>query len=257
MNLEENEPIYANSINRIIIICKEEYYLCYKHNSLSSVYNTCDELDIGKFYLNKKSCDKNGIYQQYVSAEKILAKNSINENVLNNDKFLIKKIVYILEGKESHNEQFKLYQSQENHDHFTFKIILNLKGGITLNIFHTEMKEIKLQSFNDIMSTCMRYFKNKSRMINSLDEETKKINDKSDEASKKYSTVTRDIEQSEKDFLEKICISLNDKKEIIRTLQRKIDGIEDVFIEPERPASQKKIEEDINQSLELSISDLY
>lgn len=70
---DENTPIFANSLNRLIIIDKEEYYLSYKHSKIenysdTSVLNT--NLDIGKFYLTAKYPDKTGNIIQYVSDEK-------------------------------------------------------------------------------------------------------------------------------------------------------------------------------------------
>ena len=166
--ISEEDPIFPKTVNRIVIIDKEDYILSYKHNKIENysnenVLNT--NLDIGKFYLTLKN-EKNGKYTSYTTADKILAKETINKNVLNNDKFLIKKIVEILEGSSNHLENFKIEGN-------IFKIIHNVQqikqtgkkdfSGIHIIIFTCELTKTKLNSFEDILLISMRYFKNKKK----------------------------------------------------------------------------------------------
>jgi hypothetical protein len=201
---EELEPIFANSLNRIIIINKEEFYLSYRHNKIENYADNLDKLEIGKFYLTTKLPDKTGSLKQYASPDKILANGTVNENVLNNDRFLVKKVIQILEGKGNYNEQYKL--EKINDAYYMFKIILNVKSGINLYIFNCEMKELQLRDYNDVFLTLMRYFKNKIKLINETDIEIIDKYQKSDEISKKYNTLTKDVENEEKKFLQNVTI---------------------------------------------------
>lgn len=251
-------PIFAFSSNRIIIVDKTDYILSYKHNIISNYHENAfnSNLDLGKLYLSPKNPSGNKIIQ-YISNEKIFAKNSINHN--NNDNNVVKKIISILEGKSNGNEVFKL----DNKDDRTkiFKIILNVKSGVSIVMFSCEVTENILNTYNDVLLTCMRYFKNKSKINEALDNEMNEKNKKSEEAIKKYTNLTRKIENEEKNLMNNLCKALNDKKAIIRRLKREIDGVQDIPLEKEENikllnGSFNKLNEEFNESQTLSLSDL-
>lgn len=256
---DENAPLFANSINRVIFVEKEEYILSYKHNKIFYSQNNSENLnlDIGKFYLTKQFPNKDGEIIQFVSSEKIIAKDTINQNVLKNDNFLIQKIVCILEGKLSDNETFKIDDGK------VFKIVFHMKNGINLIMFNCELKRNVLKDYSEVMLTLHRYFKNKHKLNNLIDNEMNEKNKKNDGIAKKYSNLTREVEKEEKRYLENFCVLLNEKKKKIRSLQREIDGVGDLSLEKEESIKinhsssfLKSSEDDPNQSQTYSLSDL-
>jgi hypothetical protein len=61
------EPIYQNSINRVVIIDKIEYFLSYQHDEIYNYTNDLITPDIGKFSLISKTIKREGKPIQYYS----------------------------------------------------------------------------------------------------------------------------------------------------------------------------------------------
>jgi hypothetical protein len=201
MDSEEN-IIFPNSINRIIFIEKEEYILSYRHNKIENFLDgNLDLIDLGKFYLTSKSKLK-----QYSSDDKIIASKSINPNVLNNEKTLIKKIVNILEGRIEHNEIFKLEDSSELQGNKIFKISLNMRSGVSLNLFTTTLTENIIKSHDDVLLTCMRYFRNKNKISEMIKIDAKQTEIKHEQVLQKFHNINREVERDSNIFLLNVII---------------------------------------------------
>jgi len=196
MNSEEN-IIFPSSINRIIFIDKEEYILSYRHNKIENfLEGNLDIIDLGKFYLTSKSKLK-----QFSTDDKIIASRSINPNVLNNEKTLIKRIVNILEGRVEQNEIFKLEDSSEFQGKKIFKISINMRSGISLNLFTTILTENYIKSSDDILLTCMRYFRNKNKISEMIKIEANQKEIKHEQVLQKFHNINREVERDSNIFL--------------------------------------------------------
>ena len=196
MNSEEN-IIFPSSINRIIFIDKEEYILSYRHNKIEKfLEGNLDIIDLGKFYLTSKSKLK-----QFSTDDKIIASRSINPNVLNNEKTLIKRIVNILEGRVEQNEIFKLEDSSEFQGKKIFKISINMRSGISLNLFTTILTENYIKSSDDILLTCMRYFRNKNKISEMIKIEANQKEIKHEQVLQKFHNINREVERDSNIFL--------------------------------------------------------
>lgn len=252
MNSEE-APIFANCLNRVIFIEKEEYILSYKHPLIKN-YSTEFNLNIGKIYLSKKQPDKNGKFIQFYSEDNLSSKVTVNQNILNNDKFLIQKVVNMLEGRYTQNEVFKIEENK------TFKITMKMKGGVNLIIFNCSLKINYLSSFDEILLTVMKYFKKKVQLSEVEDTEILDKEKKCDVLLKKYSNLARDTEIEENEYLQNLCKVLNSKKEKIRSLQKELDGEEKINLSHSRVESKTnsstRKDDELNQSQTYSLSDL-
>jgi hypothetical protein len=242
-------PIIANSVNRIIYIEKEEYILSFRHDEIHSISNETN-MSLGMFYLTKKDPDKDGNYLGYIS-DKIIAKDTVNLNVLNNDRMLIHKIINIMEGKQTYNEIFKI------EDKKLFKIIFQMKNGINIIIFSCNLNENKINDFNDILLIMMKTFKKKVKLNETIENQITEKENKNSLILKKYSNLTREVKQDENDFLHSLSLLLNEKKEKIRNLQM-CEEIEIIDLEVEKTKEPAMIREvnDPNVSVAYSLSDL-
>jgi hypothetical protein len=229
--ISEEAPIFPNCLNRVIFIEKEEYILSYKHPLIKN-YSTEFNLNIGKIYLSKKQPSQDGKFIQYSSEDNLSSKVTVNQNILNNDKYLIQKVVLILEGRFTQNETFKI------EDNKTFKIIMKMKGGVNLIIFSCSLKMNFFSSYDDILLTVMRYFKKKVQLSEVEDTEISDKEKKSDVLAKKFSNLARDTEIEENEFLQGLCKVLNSKKEKIRSLQKELDGDDKINLSHSREESK-------------------
>lgn len=258
MTDENEKPIFPNSITRIILIEKSEYYLNYQHDTISTIHNK-DPIALGRLILSPKSNIKTTPLFQYQSGNDMLSTETINQSLLANDSLLIKKIVSMLEGSLNIKQIYKI----ENN---TFKIISNVKEDIHLIIFSCKLTQIKIESFDEVLMTSINYFKKKKEQKDKLSELFKRQKEKEEDVNKIYTTLERDLKNKESNLLKGLCIELNKKKDQLRNLKRilndDIDEIENKSLALSRVASNKKQNEESNgkgnpmSSLNLSLSDL-
>jgi hypothetical protein len=183
---------------------------------------------------------------------------SINLNVLNNDKLLVKKVIDILEGRQHYNENFKLDVDEA---FSTFKIILNVKSGVSIVIFTCKMDIICLTNSSQVLFTMIGFFRTKLLNIKKTDEAIEELNRTIIEGIKRYNNLSAKKFNTETELLEKMCLVLNYKKTEIRRLA-KIKGI--YFEEPEEIVLQAdnvnvlnvSQSEELNNSQALSLTDL-
>ncbi len=100
----------------------------------------------------------------------------LNEKILKSDDLLLTKIINILEGSHNLSETLKL-EKTSNEKIFCFKIQLNIKNGISLVIFNTNMEKSVLSDFHNVFSYCSYFFKKKlvkKSLIKEIKEEMNK-----------------------------------------------------------------------------------
>jgi hypothetical protein len=134
----------------------------------------------------------------------VYSKDTINTNVLNNDKLLIKKVVEILEGKNNYNENFKIEETGENTA--TLKIILNVKNGISIVMFTCKLVKTILRSEEEILLISMKFFKKKIEVKNDLGDETNSVLKRIENNIKTMNTISSEMEKKQDLMSEKVFL---------------------------------------------------
>jgi hypothetical protein len=189
----------------------------------------------------------------------------INLNVLNNDKLLVNKIVSILEGKQHYSESFKL-EIEDNVS--TFKIILNVKAGVSIIIFTCPLENRILNNSKEVLLNMIEFYKNKLIMIKKTDETIEELNRENISRIQKLNSLSTNIFNEENELLDKMCEVLNGKKQEIRKLGKakgvyfEEDNKDNVFLKPSQSSGNVNEslnlsqQEDANNSIALSLIDL-
>lgn len=130
-------------------------------------------------------------------------------NVMNNDKFILNKIINTLSGVAFNtknsvylNEIFKIERS--NNEDFTFKISIQTKSGVILTIFSCPIQKIYFEDDFEYLAELSRYYKDKIKISNSF---TKKLDEKvkdNEDAIIKFHSINKKIEEQEKFLLENV-----------------------------------------------------
>ena len=134
---------------------------------------------------------------------------------MKSDDLLLTKIINILEGSNSYSETLKL-EKTKNEKNFIFKIQLNIKNGISLIIFSTNLEKTVLTEFYPVLSYCSYFFKKKMVMFvlsKEIKEELNKVckqNIKlSDSAVNKLIKINHDKELEKIDLIQQVFNSRN------------------------------------------------
>ena len=186
----------------------------------------------------------------------VLVKDSINNNLYNNDPLLIKKIIDILSGKKGFNESYKL---EKESDKYIFKINLNPKVGFSIVVFTCVLDLNILNDYNEMIILLMKNFKSKLYHIRKTDETIEIYNKKSEFSIQKLNKLSKENEKEEDNLLNNMCLLLNKKKEEIRKLDYENDFVQELNEEEKINTNMNNnINESelLNNSQALSLSDL-
>lgn len=130
-------------------------------------------------------------------------------NVLNNDKFILNKIINTLSGVASNNrssdylnEIFKIEKTAN--EKFIFKISIQTKSGVILTIFSCHLDKIYFKDDFEYLAAISSFYKEKIKVSSSF---TKKIDEKvkkNEEAIIKFHTINKKIDEQEKSLLDNV-----------------------------------------------------
>lgn len=255
MHYDQKEiRIFPNSIFRLILIDKDEYFLYYHHDLIYPQTKT--SVNLGHVSLCSKFPKESGKHIQFYSPLEMLSKDTVNENVLANDKDLITKIVQILQGTYAQNEGFKLDILDK--DKAMFKIIHSVNKGVNIVMFSCELQYRELQSTNDFLLSFVMPFKAKCKLTEGLDTKIQAQMSKGELVIRKYNSIQKEIEIKENEILTNISHSINQKKASIRKLQRELNGEDEIELIKEESRNSSSVLQEDNKipSQSLSLTDL-
>lgn len=214
-----DNPIFQTSLTRLIVIDKVEYFLSYFHddippNKLGSLIN----FFLGQLIIIQKYPNKDGKILKY-SSPQLMSLSSINKNLLQNDPYLIFKIIYILEGSYKGKELVKLDQNEKK-----LKIISNVKEGINLVMFSCDLTEEIIEDYGEVFRVFMNSYNKKKEMCTEFDKKIEMLREKEGNVNKKLAITKSEVIEKENKLLMLFCTKLNEKKNKLRNLKTLIDN---------------------------------
>ena len=164
-----------NSIFRIILIEKNEYYLFYSHNFIPSLSkdNINTNIDLGNIILITKMKNSNNELIKYTNKYELTIKNTINESIFENDINILSKIICLLEGIECNNSVINNLKIDLNENQL--KIISTMNKGIKLILFKVDLISEKIDNYNIILEFFCDELNKKKEIIRELDNQINNI----------------------------------------------------------------------------------
>ena len=235
-----------NSIFRIILIEKDEYYLFYSHNFIPSLKkdNINTNIDLGNIILITKMKNSNNELRKYTNKNELTIKNTINESIFENDINILSKIICLLEGVDCDNSVINNLKIDLNENQL--KIISTMNKGIKLILFKVDLISEKIDNYNIIFELGIEAFEKKKEIENEFEKKLEFVKKKEEKSKMKENTIEREYNKKENKLLEFFCDELNKKKEIIRELDNQINNISS------SPYSQIKEVEKENNNIEIN-----
>ncbi len=214
-----------NSIFRIILIEKDEYYLFYSHNFIPSLTkdNLNSNINLGTIILITKMKNSNNELRKYTNKNELTIKNTINESIIENDINILPKIICLLEGIEYNNSLINNLKIDLNKNQL--KIISTMNKGIKLILFKVDLISEKIDNYNIIFELGIEAFEKKKEIENEFEKKLEFVKKKEEKSKMKENTIEREYNKKENKLLEFFCNELNKKKEIIRELDNQINNI--------------------------------
>ena len=153
-----------NSIFRIILIEKDEYYLFYSHNFIPSLTkeNLNSNINLGTIILITKMKNSNNELRKYTNKNELTIKNTINESIIENDIHILPKIICLLEGIEYNNSLINNLKIDLNKNQL--KIISTMNKGIKLILFKVDLISEKINNYNIIFELGIEAFEKKKEI---------------------------------------------------------------------------------------------
>jgi len=210
-----------NSIFRLILIEKDEYYLFYSHNFIPSLNkdNINTNINLGTIILITKMKNSNNELIKYTNKNELTIKNTINESIFENDINILSKIICLLEGVDCNNSVINNLKIDLNENQL--KIISTMNKGIKLILFKVDLISEKIINYNIIFDLgCL-----KKKYQNQFEKKLEFAKKKEEKSKMKENTIEREYNEKENKLLEFFCNELNKKKEIIRELDNQINNI--------------------------------
>mgnify|MGYP006873121949 CR=1 FL=1 len=215
-----------------------------------------------------------------VQKEGILMTDSINLNLLESDFNLLYKVMMILEGKNSLNLLEKTpfyynfpYLNEKNNatraghksegtkksndvlkidfNEKKLKIISIVNKGINMILFTIDINIEHIPDLNELLDISMKQFKNKARLVRSIDKSFNSNLRAIDELNLKKTTLTRINKEKNEKLMNFIVNELNKKKKNNYNLSEKINSL---FTAPTDDKKNGDIEEDQKEDKESDIS---
>jgi hypothetical protein len=235
-----------NSIFRIILIEKNEYYLFYSHNFIPSLSkdNINTNIDLGNIILITKMKNSNNELIKYTNKNELTIKNTINESIFENDINILSKIICLLEGVDCNNSVINNLKIDLNENQL--KIISTMNKGIKLILFKVDLISEKIDNYNIIFELGIEAFEKKKEIEKDFEKKLEIAKEKEEKLKMKENIIERDYNKKENKLLEFFCDELNKKKEIIRELDNQINNISS------SPHSQIKEVEKENNNIEIN-----
>ena len=235
-----------NSIFRIILIEKDEYYLFYSHNFIPSLTkdNLNSNINLGTIILITKMKNSNNELRKYTNKNELTIKNTINESIIENDINILPKIICLLEGIEYNNSLINNLKIDLNKNQL--KIISTMNKGIKLILFKVDLICEKIDNYNIIFELGIEAFEKKKEIEKDFEKKLEIAKEKEEKLKMKENIIERDYNKKENKLLEFFCDELNKKKEIVRGLDNQINNISS------SPHSQIKEVEKENNNIEIN-----
>ena len=235
-----------NSIFRLILIEKDEYYLFYSHNFIPSLNkdNINTNINLGTIILITKMKNSNNELIKYTNKNELTIKNTINESIFENDINILSKIICLLEGVDCNNSVINNLKIDLNENQL--KIISTMNKGIKLILFKVDLISEKIDNYNIIFELGIEAFEKKKEIENEFEKKLEFVKKKEEKSKMKENTIEREYNKKENKLLEFFCDELNKKKEIIRELDNQINNISS------SPHSQIKEVEKENNNIEIN-----
>lgn len=214
-----DSPIFQTSVARIIVIDKIEYFLSYSHDNIpSNKLGLLTNFPLGNIIIIQKYPNKDGKIFKYSSLQ-LMSLSTINKNLLQNDPYLIFKIIYILEGSYKGKELVKLDPNEKK-----LKIISNVKEGINLVMFSCDLKKEIIEDYGEILRVFMTSYNKKKEMCAEFDKKIEMLREKEGNVNKKLAITKSEVIEKENKLLMLFCTKLNEKKNKLRKLKTLIDN---------------------------------
>lgn len=235
-----------NSIFRLILIEKDEYYLFYSHNFIPSLNkdNINTNINLGTIILITKMKNSNNELIKYTNKNELTIKNTINESIFENDINILSKIICLLEGVDCNNSVINNLKIDLNENQL--KIISTMNKGIKLILFKVDLISEKIDNYNIIFELGIEAFEKKKEIEKEFEKKLEIAKEKEEKLKMKENIIERDYNKKENKLLEFFCDELNKKKEIIRELDNQINNISS------SPHSQIKEVEKENNNIEIN-----
>lgn len=235
-----------NSIFRLILIEKDEYYLFYSHNFIPSLNkdNINTNINLGTIILITKMKNSNNELIKYTNKNELTIKNTINESIFENDINILSKIICLLEGVDCNNSVINNLKIDLNENQL--KIISTMNKGIKLILFKVDLISEKIDNYNMIFELGIEAFEKKKEIEKDFEKKLEIAKEKEEKLKMKENIIERDYNKKENKLLEFFCDELNKKKEIIRELDNQINNISS------SPHSQIKEVEKENNNIEIN-----
>ena len=235
-----------NSIFRLILIEKDEYYLFYSHNFIPSLNkdNINTNINLGTIILITKMKNSNNELIKYTNKNELTIKNTINESIFENDINILSKIICLLEGVDCNNSVINNLKIDLNENQL--KIISTMNKGIKLILFKVDLISEKIDNYNIIFELGIEAFEKKKEIEKDFEKKLEIAKEKEEKLKMKENIIERDYNKKENKLLEFFCDELNKKKEIIRELDNQINNISS------SPHSQIKEVEKENNNIEIN-----
>ena len=235
-----------NSIFRLILIEKDEYYLFYSHNFIPSLNkdNINTNINLGTIILITKMKNSNNELIKYTNKNELTIKNTINESIFENDINILSKIICLLEGVDCNNSVINNLKIDLNENQL--KIISTMNKGIKLILFKVDLISEKIDNYNMIFELGIEAFEKKKEIEKEFEKKLEIAKEKEEKLKMKENIIEREYNKKENKLLEFFCDELNKKKEIIRELDNQINNISS------SPHSQIKEVEKENNNIEIN-----
>ena len=245
------------------------------YKSRNKIEDRIDDMDVD---MEMDENQKNELVTE--QKEGILMTDSINLNLLESDFNLLCKVMMILEGKNSLNLLEKTpyyynfpYLNDKNNaasgGHKTekikksndvlkidfnekkLKIISIVNKGINMILFTIDINIEHIPDLNELLDISMKQFKNKARLVRSIDKSFNSNLRAIDELNLKKTTLTRKNKEKNEKLMNFIVNELNKKKKNNYMLTEKINSL---FTVPTDDKKNGDIEENQNEDKESDIS---
>ena len=245
------------------------------YKSRNKIEDKIDDMDVD---MEMDENQKNDLVTE--QKEGILMTDSINLNLLESDFNLLYKVMMILEGKNSLNLLEKTpyyynfpYLNDKNNvpsgghksekpkksndvlkidfNEKKLKIISIVNKGINMILFTIDINIEHIPDLNELLDISMKQFKNKARLVRSIDKSFNSNLRAIDELNLKKTTLTRKNKEKNEKLMNFIVNELNKKKKNNYLLTEKINSL---FTAPADDKKNGDIEENQNEDKESDIS---
>ena len=187
-----------NSIFRLILIEKDEYYLFYSHNFIPSLSkdNINTNIDLGNIILITKMKNSNNELIKYTNKYELTIKNTINESIFENDINILSKIICLLEGIECNNSVINNLKIDLNENQL--KIISTMNKGIKLILFKVDLISEKIDNYNIIFELGIEAFEKKKEIEKDFEKKLEIAKEKEEKLKMKENIIERDYNKNKR-----------------------------------------------------------